>query len=152
MKVVNKITRTLLHENSSRLFPRYFSTGVDSKKPSSRVPIEEVPSLKDFMKSQQEPHHHQHNKDDESKLQEEEDVSSLPEYLHIEREQNKNKTYHVETHGCQMNVADTEIVQTILEGAGFTHTDQKESADVILLNTCAIREGAEKKVWNKLES
>jgi tRNA-2-methylthio-N6-dimethylallyladenosine synthase len=51
-----------------------------------------------------------------------------------------------------MNVADSEIVQTILEGAGYTYTEEKEKADIIMLNTCAIREGAEKKIWNKLES
>jgi tRNA-2-methylthio-N6-dimethylallyladenosine synthase len=51
-----------------------------------------------------------------------------------------------------MNVADSEIVQSILEGAGFNHSEDMNKADVILLNTCAIREGAEKKIWNKLES
>jgi MiaB/RimO family radical SAM methylthiotransferase len=51
-----------------------------------------------------------------------------------------------------MNVADTEIVQSILEGAGFEHIEDKEQADVILVNTCAIREGAERKIWNKIES
>ena len=51
-----------------------------------------------------------------------------------------------------MNVADSEIVQSILEGAGFNYSDDMNKADVILLNTCAIREGAEKKIWNKLES
>ena len=68
------------------------------------------------------------------------------------REENKNKKYFIETHGCQMNVADSEIVQTILEGAGFEHSDDMNKADVILINTCAIREGAEKKIWNKIES
>ena len=51
-----------------------------------------------------------------------------------------------------MNVADSEIVQSILESAGYEHCEDKESADVVLVNTCAIREGAEKKIWNKIES
>lgn len=76
----------------------------------------------------------------------------MPEYLHIDRESNKNKKYFIETHGCQMNVADTEIVQTILESAGFQHSEDMATADVVLVNTCAIRENAEKKIWNKLES
>ncbi len=50
-------------------------------------------------------------------------MSQLPQYLHIEREENRNKKYFIETHGCQMNVADTEIVQSILEGAGFEHSE-----------------------------
>ena len=85
-------------------------------------------------------------------MQKKEPESQLPEYLHIEREHNKNKTYFIETHGCQMNVADTEIVETILESAGFQKSEEKDSSDVILVNTCAIREGAEKKIWNKIES
>jgi tRNA-2-methylthio-N6-dimethylallyladenosine synthase len=51
-----------------------------------------------------------------------------------------------------MNVADTEIVETILESAGFSKSEDQNRADVVLVNTCAIREGAEKKIWNKLES
>lgn len=51
-----------------------------------------------------------------------------------------------------MNVADSEIVETILEGAGFAKTLDMQGADVVLVNTCAIREGAEKKIWNKLQS
>jgi hypothetical protein len=102
-----------------------------------------VPSLKDFMKG------HDHKS---SEIQPEEDISQLPDYLHVAREENKNKKYFIETHGCQMNVADSEIVQSILENAGFSPVDEMSRADVILVNTCAIREGAEKKIWNKIES
>ena len=49
-----------------------------------------------------------------------------------------------------MNVSDTEIVETILENAGYMQAEKMESADVVLINTCAIREGAEQKIWNKL--
>ena len=58
----------------------------------------------------------------------------------------------METHGCQMNVADTEIVASVLENAGYTAAEDIGSADVILVNTCAIRENAETKIWNKLRS
>lgn len=51
-----------------------------------------------------------------------------------------------------MNVNDTEIVWSILKSAGFTKTDVLSEADVILVMTCAIREGAENKIWNKLIS
>lgn len=62
-----------------------------------------------------------------------EDESTLPEYLHIEREANKNKKYFIETHGCQMNVADTEIVQSIMESAGFESTEAMNNVNFIKL-------------------
>ena len=51
-----------------------------------------------------------------------------------------------------MNVADTEIVASVLENAGYSAAEDMSTADVILVNTCAIREGAEQKIWNKLRS
>ena len=51
-----------------------------------------------------------------------------------------------------MNVADTEIVASVLENAGYSAAEGMNSADVILVNTCAIRENAETKIWNKLRS
>lgn len=56
----------------------------------------------------------------------------------------------IETYGCQMNVSDTEIVRSIMNGAGFSDSATLEEADVVFLNTCAIREKAEHKVWEKL--
>ena len=50
-----------------------------------------------------------------------------------------------------MNVADSELVETILDSAGYRQADSLESSDVVFLNTCAIRDGAEQKIWNKLE-
>jgi tRNA-2-methylthio-N6-dimethylallyladenosine synthase len=54
---------------------------------------------------------------------------------------------YVETYGCQMNVADTEMVLGLLHGAGYGRTDDPERADLILLNTCAVRERAEERVF-----
>ena len=51
-----------------------------------------------------------------------------------------------------MNVSDTEIVASILQNAGYMSALSMEEADIILMNTCAIREGAEQKIWNKLQS
>ena len=51
-----------------------------------------------------------------------------------------------------MNVSDTEIVASILENAGYSSSDTMDEADIILVNTCAIREGAEQRIWNKLKS
>lgn len=58
---------------------------------------------------------------------------------------------YIETYGCQMNVSDSEIVASLLEQAGFGLTSDPLKADVVLLNTCAIRENAERKVRNRLD-
>ena len=57
-----------------------------------------------------------------------------------------SRRVYIETYGCQMNVADTELVGSILNGAGFRIVEQAEQADIILLNTCAVRENAEERV------
>lgn len=62
-----------------------------------------------------------------------------------------NKKFFIETYGCQMNFADSEIVNSILIEEGMTATESAETADVILVNTCSIRENAETKVWNRLK-
>ncbi|MFP6593068.1 MAG: tRNA (N6-isopentenyl adenosine(37)-C2)-methylthiotransferase MiaB [Candidatus Latescibacterota bacterium] len=56
------------------------------------------------------------------------------------------RSVYVETYGCQMNVADSETVTSILGEAGFRLVDAPEAADIILINTCAIRENAEERV------
>lgn len=58
--------------------------------------------------------------------------------------------FHIETYGCQMNLSDTEIVRSILLAAGHTETVAVDDAELIFQNTCAIRENAETKIWNRL--
>jgi len=62
-----------------------------------------------------------------------------------------HRTVYLETYGCQMNVSDSEIVASVLQGAGFGLTHDVDRADVVLLNTCAIRENAEQKVRRRLQ-
>jgi len=64
----------------------------------------------------------------------------------------KNNRYYIETYGCQMNVYDSELVGGQLEKLGYKHTKKIDSADLIFLNTCSIREKAEETVHNKLEN
>ena len=63
----------------------------------------------------------------------------------------KVKKFYIETYGCQMNVADSEVVAAILENAGFARTDEREKADVILVNTCSVRENAEQRVRGRVQ-
>ena len=61
-----------------------------------------------------------------------------------------NRKYYIKTYGCQMNVHDSENIKALLETMSFTETDKMEDADLILLNTCAIRENAHNKVFGFL--
>jgi tRNA-2-methylthio-N6-dimethylallyladenosine synthase len=61
------------------------------------------------------------------------------------------KKFYIETYGCQMNFADSEIVNAILLEKGMNQVTEAELADIILVNTCSIRENAETKVWNRLK-
>ena len=60
------------------------------------------------------------------------------------------KTYYIKTYGCQMNVHDSENIKAILEDMGFSESEEFEKADLILLNTCAIRENAHNKVFGMI--
>ncbi len=62
------------------------------------------------------------------------------------------KKLFIETYGCQMNVADSEVVAAVMQMAGYELCEKEEEADAILLNTCSIRENAENKIYNRLET
>ncbi|MDR0711467.1 MAG: tRNA (N6-isopentenyl adenosine(37)-C2)-methylthiotransferase MiaB [Prevotellaceae bacterium] len=57
---------------------------------------------------------------------------------------------YIETYGCQMNVNDSEVVASVMTGQGYAICSAPESADLILINTCSIRENAEQRVWRRL--
>ena len=63
-----------------------------------------------------------------------------------------NNKFHIISYGCQMNFADSEVVASILEDIGYNHTDNIENSNLILLNTCSIREKAEQTIRKKLSS
>lgn len=63
-----------------------------------------------------------------------------------------NKKLYIETYGCQMNVADSEVVASIMKMAGYDLCGKEENANAIFLNTCSIRENAENKIYNRLDS
>ncbi len=61
------------------------------------------------------------------------------------------KTVYIETYGCQMNVADSKTVSSIVQSNEFLPVTEIKNANVIILNTCSVRDNAEKKIWNRLE-
>lgn len=58
----------------------------------------------------------------------------------------------IETYGCQMNVADSEVVASVMKMAGYDTTDKIEEADAVFLNTCSVRDNAEQKIIHRLEA
>ena len=60
--------------------------------------------------------------------------------------------YHVWTIGCQMNTADSRRLASALEQLGYTYADRPEQADVVVLNTCVVRQSAEDKTYGRLGS
>ena len=57
---------------------------------------------------------------------------------------------YIETYGCQMNVGDSEIVVSIMQQEGYRYTESREEADIVLINTCSIRDNAEQRIWGRL--
>ena len=62
------------------------------------------------------------------------------------------KKLYIETYGCQMNVADSEVVASVMQMAGYETTDRLEEADAVFLNTCSVRDNAEQKIYHRLEA
>ena len=61
------------------------------------------------------------------------------------------KKAYIETYGCQMNVNDTEVIFSILAKEGYERTEAMEEADLIMANTCSIRDNAEQRIWGRIE-
>jgi tRNA-2-methylthio-N6-dimethylallyladenosine synthase len=62
------------------------------------------------------------------------------------------KKLYIETYGCQMNVADSEVVASVMQMAGYETTDNIDEADAVFLNTCSVRDNAEQKIYHRLEA
>ncbi|MDD4609816.1 MAG: tRNA (N6-isopentenyl adenosine(37)-C2)-methylthiotransferase MiaB [Bacteroidaceae bacterium] len=63
-----------------------------------------------------------------------------------------NKKLFIETYGCQMNVADSEVIASVMKMAGYDMCDSLDQADAVFLNTCSIRDNAEQKIFNRLKT
>ena len=62
------------------------------------------------------------------------------------------KKLYIETYGCQMNVADSEVVASVMQMAGYETTESLDEADAVFLNTCSVRDNAEQKIYHRLEA
>ena len=69
-----------------------------------------------------------------------------------ERVEQENKRVYIETYGCQMNVADSEIIAAQMQLAGYQLTDQIDEADAVLINTCSVRDNAEQRIIRRLDN
>ncbi len=79
------------------------------------------------------------------------DETKQGQTLITESSKNSTRKLYIESYGCQMNFSDSEIVASILANEGFNTTQQMEEADLVLINTCSIREKAEQTVRKRLE-
>ncbi|XP_064553263.1 CDK5RAP1-like protein [Drosophila montana] len=104
--------------------------------------IERGPGLKDFFTVKP-----------KRRLREEDDSyaedSNIP-YLNSIDYNGHGRRVHFEVYGCQMNTNDTEVVWSILQKHGYQRCENALNADVVMLVTCAVRDGAEQKIWNRL--
>ena len=66
------------------------------------------------------------------------------------RRPEKVETYWIETYGCEMNIAESNAIKTMLEGVGITLAADEEHADLAILNTCSVRQSAENRVWGRI--
>ena len=62
-----------------------------------------------------------------------------------------HRKVYIETYGCQMNVNDTEVIFSILAKAGYERTENMEEADVLMANTCSVRDNAEQRIWGRID-
>ena len=72
--------------------------------------------------------------------------------VQIEGNSTQDKKLYIETYGCQMNVADSEVIASIMKMAGYEVTEILDEAQVVFLNTCSVRDNAEQKIFNRLEA
>jgi len=109
-----------------------------------RIQLENIPTFRSFLSQQQLQQQQQ---------QQQESIATSPSPYYPTTESDidvdKRKVY-IETYGCQQNVSDSEIVLSILSAHGYIQTYDTQTADVILINTCSIRDKAENRVWNRL--
>ena len=79
------------------------------------------------------------------------DESKQGQSLVLTADSTNTKKLYIESYGCQMNFSDSEIVASILSKVGYNTTDSVDDADLVLINTCSVREKAEQTIRKRLE-
>lgn len=131
----------LFHFRSLALLARRFASHWRALSSTSHS-LPEKPSLKDFLKpSTTTPYIMSWKNVDDPQ----------PAYLDAAALNGNGLRVYIKTYGCQMNVNDSQIASSLLEASGYELVDTASNADIVLLMTCAIREGAENKVWVRLK-
>ncbi|KAB0793048.1 hypothetical protein PPYR_12668 [Photinus pyralis] len=139
---IRKLKRILFTNKSSCFCSSFSNIQKDDDKETPvtkfRKTLLNGPSLKDFFQN------------DNLRVDKEFDSPEIP-YLQNMPAMGKCRKVYFDIYGCQMNVNDTEIIWSILKKHNYFKTRNLNEADVVLMITCAIREGAETKIWNRLE-
>ena len=121
-----------------------------------KINVQDIPTLKEFLLSHKSSHaepKHSHNQSVEHSVNNEfeYDDNAIKSMINSNNNiLNISLKFYIETYGCQMNLSDTEIIRSILIQGGHIETVNIDETDVILTNTCAIRENAENKVHHRL--
>ncbi|KAI8051930.1 uncharacterized protein B0P05DRAFT_562406 [Gilbertella persicaria] len=130
----------LQHTLRRRALATVASAAVETKRKRRLVFDNRSPSFQDFL-SQQEP------KPVDPSLTQPDQVP----YLNTTANLGQGRKFFIEVYGCQMNVNDTEILNSIMTKTGFVRTDNLDEANVVFLVTCAIRDNAEVRIWDRLK-
>ncbi|KAI8883846.1 tRNA-I(6)A37 thiotransferase enzyme MiaB [Backusella circina FSU 941] len=138
----------LKHLKNTALFRRSYAAAAaleeGTKKKKRLVFDNRSPSLQDFLAQHQSPA----TKTVDPKLIQ---PDTIP-YLHVQGQGlGVGKKFYIEVYGCQMNVNDTEILNSIMTMTGYERTSNLEDANIVFLVTCAIRDNAETRIWERLK-
>ncbi len=136
-KVTKEETLTGVRAFSDVQVTKTTTTNANTIPPSSTKKFDNIPTLKEFMQQKANPN------DSLATSQIAPAIAPYPAPQALK--------FYIETYGCQMNVADSEIVRSVLLSSGYHSCENVDEADIILTNTCAIRENAELKVKHRLK-
>ena len=153
MKLLRPGLRLSVKSMSVRLLSSSATTS-NSTRTSTRLSSSPALTLKDFIQQSRKKEGKEGKEGVEGVVEDasviDSGIDDSPHYNAKYMLQEEGLRFHIETYGCQMNVSDSEIVRSILISHGHESVSDIHSADVILTNTCAIRENAESKVWHRL--